>query len=90
MDWGPPVSSVHGDFPGQNIGVGCHSLLQGIFQVYHIAGRLWATREDYPKQAFTTLGETETIASTEVVSNKISTQVNEFCVALYTRAQSKN
>ena len=23
-------SSVHGDFPGKNIGVGCHALLQGI------------------------------------------------------------
>ena len=24
-----PGSSVHGDFPGKNTGVGCHSLLQG-------------------------------------------------------------
>ena len=24
-------SSVHGDSPGKNIGVGCHALLQGIF-----------------------------------------------------------
>ena len=31
MDCSPPVSSVHGDFPGQNTGVGCHALLQGIF-----------------------------------------------------------
>ena len=29
MDSGPPGSSVHGDFPGKNTGVGCHSLLQG-------------------------------------------------------------
>ena len=27
----PPGSSVHGDSPGQNTGVGCHALLQGIF-----------------------------------------------------------
>ena len=27
----PPVSSVHGDSPGKNTGVGCHALLQGIF-----------------------------------------------------------
>ena len=26
-----PGSSVHGDSPGKNTGVGCHSLLQGIF-----------------------------------------------------------
>ena len=26
----PPVSSVHGDSPGKNTGVGCHAILQGI------------------------------------------------------------
>ena len=31
MDCSPPGSSVHGDSPGQNTGVGCHFLLQGIF-----------------------------------------------------------
>ena len=31
MDYSPPVSSVHGDSPGKNTGVGCHILLQGIF-----------------------------------------------------------
>ena len=31
MDYSPPGSSVHGDSPGKNIGVGCHTLLQGIF-----------------------------------------------------------
>ena len=31
MDCSPPGSSVHGDFPGKNTGVGCHTLLQGIF-----------------------------------------------------------
>ena len=30
-DCSQPGSSVHGDFPGKNTGVGCHSLLQGIF-----------------------------------------------------------
>ena len=27
----PPGSSVHGDSPGKNTGVGCHALLQGSF-----------------------------------------------------------
>ena len=27
----PPGSSVHGDSPGKNTGVGCHDFLQGIF-----------------------------------------------------------
>ena len=31
MDWNLPGSSVHGDSPGKNTGVGCHVLLQGIF-----------------------------------------------------------
>ena len=31
MDFSPAGSSVHGYSPGQNTGVGCHSLLQGIF-----------------------------------------------------------
>ena len=31
MDCSPPGSSVHGDSPGSNTGVGCHALLQGIF-----------------------------------------------------------
>ena len=54
MDCSPPGSSVHGDSPGKNTGVGNLSLLQGIFpsqdqtQVSRISGRFftsWAIRE---------------------------------------------
>jgi len=31
MDYSSPSSSVHGNSPGKNVGVGCHALLQGIF-----------------------------------------------------------
>ena len=31
IDGSPPGSSVLGDSPGKNTGVGCHALLQGIF-----------------------------------------------------------
>ena len=31
MDCSLPGSSVHGDCPGKNTGVGCHTFLQGIF-----------------------------------------------------------
>ena len=31
VDWSLPGSSVNGDSPGKNSGVGCHTLLQGIF-----------------------------------------------------------
>ena len=33
MDCSPPGSSVDGDSPGKNTGVGCHALLQGIFPI---------------------------------------------------------
>ena len=33
MDCSPPGSSFHGDSPGKNTGVGCHTLLQGIFPI---------------------------------------------------------
>ena len=54
MDCSLPGSSVHGDSPDKNSGVGCHALLQGSSrprdqtQVSWIAGRFftnWATRE---------------------------------------------
>ena len=31
IDCSPPGSSVHGDSLGNNIGVGCYALVQGIF-----------------------------------------------------------
>ena len=31
LDCSPPGSSVHGDSPGKNIGMGCSALLQGMF-----------------------------------------------------------
>ena len=31
LDCSPPCSSVHGDYPGKNTGMGCHFLLKGIF-----------------------------------------------------------
>ena len=31
VDCSPPGSSVHGDSPGKNTGIGCHALLQSIF-----------------------------------------------------------
>ena len=31
LDCSPPGSSVHGDSPDKNTGVGCHALLQGTF-----------------------------------------------------------
>ena len=33
MNYSPPGSSVYGDSPGKNTGVGCHALLQGFFPI---------------------------------------------------------
>ena len=40
MDCSPPGSSVHGDPPGKNTGVGCHVLLQVIFPTQGLNPRL--------------------------------------------------
>ena len=40
MDCSPLGSSVHGDSPGKNTGVGCHALLQGIFLTQGSSPRL--------------------------------------------------
>ena len=34
MDCSSPSSSVHGDSPGKNTGVGCHAFLRGIFPTH--------------------------------------------------------
>ena len=34
MDYCPPGSSVHGDTPGKNTGVGWHAIFQGIFPTW--------------------------------------------------------
>ena len=39
MGCSSPGSSVHGDSPGKNTGVGCHALLQGIFQTQGLKPR---------------------------------------------------
>ena len=47
MEHSPPGSSVYGESPGKNTGVGCHALLQGNFQIQglnpvsHIAGKFF-------------------------------------------------
>ena len=40
MDCSPPGSSAHEDSPGKNTGVGCHALLQGIFQTQELNPRV--------------------------------------------------
>ena len=41
MDCSPPGSSLHGDSPDKNTGMGCHALLQGIFPT-------WGSNPDLP------------------------------------------
>ena len=36
MNCSPPGSFVHGNSPGKNTGVGCHTLLQGIFSTQRL------------------------------------------------------
>ena len=46
MDYSPPGSSVHGDSPGTNTGVGCHALLQEIFSTRELNPRSPALQVD--------------------------------------------
>ena len=49
IDYSRPGSSVHGDSPGKNTGVGCHALLQGIFPTQRSnPGLLYWRRILYP------------------------------------------
>ena len=45
MDCSPPGSSVHGIRMDKNIGVGCHSLLQGIFPTQELNPSLLHCRQ---------------------------------------------
>ena len=47
MDCSPPGSSVLGDSPGKNTGVGCHPLLQGIFLIQRLNLGLLHCRQIY-------------------------------------------
>ena len=46
MDCSSPGFSAHGNFPGKNIGVGSHFLLQGIFQT-HGSGQLFKIANNF-------------------------------------------
>ena len=46
MDCSPSGSFVHGDSPGKNTGVGCHTLLQGIFPTQETESRSPALQAD--------------------------------------------
>ena len=54
MDGSPPGSFVHRDSPGENAGLGCHALFQGIFptQVSHIAGRFFTVWANWEAQEY--------------------------------------
>ena len=40
VNYNPPGSSVYGDSPGKNAGVGCHFFLQGIFLTHRSKHRV--------------------------------------------------
>ena len=59
VDCSPPGSSVHGDSPGKNAGVGCHAFLQGIFPaqgsnqgLLHCRRSLWDAAKAALKKKF--------------------------------------
>ena len=82
MDDSLPGSSVNGDSPGKNTGVGCDFLLQGIFPTQGLNSRLlhyrqilyhWATREAHMEKVI----EATTYGRCEYWVNKYSGQCSE-------------
>ena len=47
VDYSPPGFSVHGDSPGKNTGVGCHALLQWIYNCSQLLNPTFPVRELY-------------------------------------------
>ena len=50
IDCSLPGSSLHGDSPGRNTGVGCHALLQGISPTQGSNPGLWHCRRSLPSE----------------------------------------
>ena len=47
-----PGSSVHGESPGKNAGVGCHALLQGIFPTQELNWSLLHCRQIFHQLSY--------------------------------------
>ena len=61
MDCSQPDSSVHGDCPGKNIGVGCYALLQGIFPTLRLNPGFPHCRQIYIQEVYSKSGAKKTI-----------------------------
>ena len=81
MDSSLPCSSVHGDSPGKNTGMGSHAFLQGIFPTQSLDWKdpffftVWATREAWWIHSCHEFGSTSkwvriSVSSTEWTKNK--------------------
>ena len=65
MDCSPPGSSVHGIFPGKNIGAGCQFLLQGIF----------STQRSNPRLLYLLLWPAGSLPLSHLGSSRFGTQI---------------
>ena len=70
MNCSPPGSSVHGDSPGKNTGVGCHALLPGDHPNLAIKPRFPALQVDSlpsepPRKPFENLSSSISTAGSE-------------------------
>ena len=81
MDYSPPGSSVYGDSPGKNTGVGCHPFLQGIFLTQELNQGLlhcrqivyWLSHQESPKEWLLELKRREPKAEKHLECFKVCT-----------------
>ena len=81
MDCSPPGSSVDGDSPGKNTGVGCHPFLQGIFLTQELNQGLlhcrqivyWLSHQESPKEWLLELKRRESKAEKHLECFKVCT-----------------
>ena len=78
MECSPPGSSVHGDSPGKNTGVGCPALLQGIFPIQGLNPGLLHYRRILYRLSYQRSPDTVVLAKTEEFFSELEqkTQTN--------------
>ena len=77
MDCSQSRSSVHGDSPGKNTGVGCHALLQGIFPTQGLNPGLPHCRQILYGLSWLHQFSSKTVSLATEGENKIAVIINE-------------
>ena len=83
MDCSPPGSSVLGDSPGKNSGVGCHALLQGIFPIQESNPGLLHCRHISPEKPLEPVAQETTVRTSHGTTDwfQIGKGIRQGCIS---------